>query len=250
MSQALLDALAAHEGIVCAVGAGGKKSLLYRLLSAHSGRVGLTASAMSAPPPRRLVDWRGIESAQVLDEQIPRAAMTHRRLAFACPSEKSGRVSGLAVEQIARLHTQVPFDLTLVKADGARMRGIKAPGPHEPLIVPGTQTLICVVSAGVIGARLNADNAHRPERLAECLDMQLNERITSAHIGALLAHPEVIHQNAGQAQVIALINQVDNAERRALARAAAESAMMARRSPARVVLGAMTASNPLVDIVA
>lgn len=250
MSQTLLDALAAHEGIVCAVGAGGKKSLLYRLLSEHPGRVGLTASAMSAPPPRRLVDWHCIGSADELDTQVPHAAMTHRRLAFACPSHKSGRVSGLAVEQIARLHTQAPFDLTLVKADGARMRGIKAPGPHEPRIVPGAQTLVYVVSASVIGARLNANNAHRPELLAERLAMQLNERITPAHIGALLAHPQVIHHNAGQAQVIAVINQVDDPERRALARIAAEAAMTATHPPARVVLGAMTATHPVVDIVA
>lgn len=250
MSEALLDALAAHRGIVCAVGAGGKKSLLYRLVSAHTGRVGLTASAMSAPPPRHLVDWRCIDTAAALDDQVPHAAISHRRLAFACPSEKSGRVSGLAGEQIARLHKQVPFDLTLVKADGARMRGIKAPGPHEPLIVPGTQTLIYVVSASVIGTRLNHDSAHRPELLAQRLGMQLNERITPAHIGALLAHPAVIYQNAGQAQVVAVINQVDDSERRALARTAAEAAMAAKNSPARVVLGAMTATNPVVDIVA
>ena len=42
----LLDLLAARTGLVCAVGAGGKKSTLYRLAEAHrlagTGRVGLT----------------------------------------------------------------------------------------------------------------------------------------------------------------------------------------------------------------
>ena len=40
----LLDALEAHSGLVCFVGAGGKKTILYRLGAAHPGRVGITAT--------------------------------------------------------------------------------------------------------------------------------------------------------------------------------------------------------------
>lgn len=249
MSQALINAVDAQAGIICAVGAGGKKSLLYRLLDAHPGRIGLTASAMTAPPSQRRVEWRCIASAEALAMQVPAAARDHRRLAFACPSDKPGRVSGLAVEQIATLHERAQFNVTLVKADGARMRGIKAPRADEPLVVPGTQTVIYVVSAHVIGATLNAEVAHRPNLLSERLGLAEGERITAAHVGQLLAHPAVIHQNAGDARVIALINQVDNDERRALARAAAEAAMHLAHAPSRVVLGAMSATNPLVDIV-
>ncbi len=38
----LLDLLDARAGIVCAVGAGGKKSLLRHLATAHPGRVAIT----------------------------------------------------------------------------------------------------------------------------------------------------------------------------------------------------------------
>ena len=51
----LLDALGARRGMVCAVGAGGKKSTLYRLAEAHravgSPSVALTTTVMAAPPP-------------------------------------------------------------------------------------------------------------------------------------------------------------------------------------------------------
>ena len=42
----LLDVLEARAGIVCAVGAGGKKTTLYRLADLHPGRVGLVQDAV------------------------------------------------------------------------------------------------------------------------------------------------------------------------------------------------------------
>ena len=53
----LLDLLAARHGLVAAVGAGGKKSTLYRLAEAHrlvgSARVGLTCTVSMGPPPQQ-----------------------------------------------------------------------------------------------------------------------------------------------------------------------------------------------------
>ena len=40
----LLDVLEAREGIVCAIGAGGKKSTLYALARHHPGKVAITAT--------------------------------------------------------------------------------------------------------------------------------------------------------------------------------------------------------------
>ena len=52
----LLDLLAAGGGIVAAVGAGGKKSTLYRLAEAHrlvgSARIGLTCTVSMGASPR------------------------------------------------------------------------------------------------------------------------------------------------------------------------------------------------------
>ena len=40
----LIDLLEARDGVVCATGAGGKKSVLYQLIREHPGRVALTAT--------------------------------------------------------------------------------------------------------------------------------------------------------------------------------------------------------------
>ena len=42
--SALLDLLDASTGVVCAVGAGGKKTLLNHLATTHPGRVALTTT--------------------------------------------------------------------------------------------------------------------------------------------------------------------------------------------------------------
>lgn len=249
MSLGLIDALEARTGIVCAVGAGGKKTTLYRLLDSHPGAIGLTATAMTTPPPGRRLDTRLIDSPEALLEAVPQAAAAHRRVGYACPSEKSGRVAGLPPEAVAEIHAAGGFDVTLVKADGARMRGIKAPREDEPLTVPGCQTVIFVVSAGVMGHPLDETIAHRLPELGRLLDITPGERITPDHVGQLLSDPQGAAHRLEGARLIALINQVDDAERLDLARAAAQRAMSGEHPPARVVLGAMTAPDPLIEFV-
>ena len=249
MTRALLDAFAARHGLICAVGAGGKKTTLYRLLAAHTGRVGLTATAMLTPPPRRLLDTRLIDSAAALVDKVPAAAREHRRVGFACPSNKSGRLAGLPPAAIAEIHDRAGFVATLVKADGARMRGIKAPRPDEPLLVPGCSTVIYVVSAAVIGCPLDDSVAHRLPELSALLQLAPGDLITPRHIGRLLSHPQGARQQVGRARLIALINQVDSPSRLVVAREAARLAMCGDDPPERVVLGAMKAAQPIAEIV-
>ena len=45
--ESLLDLLGARSGIVCAVGAGGKKTVLQHLAAAHPGRVAMTATGVT-----------------------------------------------------------------------------------------------------------------------------------------------------------------------------------------------------------
>ncbi len=246
----LLDALDAHQGIICAVGAGGKKSTLYRLLEAHPGRVGLTASVMTAPPSARRVDQRFFAAnTDELRRLVPAAAGEQRRVAFALASEKSGRVAGLPPALITELHKNAGFDVTLVKADGARMRGIKAPREDEPVVVPNSTTVIYVVSAGVIGQPLDETTAHRLPELCQLLNAKPGEPLTPAHLARLINHPQGGAQGAEGIRRIALINQVDDAATADLARQAAEAAMLGTTPPLRVVLGSMHAPDPVVEIV-
>lgn len=233
--SALLAALGIDNGIVAAIGAGGKKSLLYAIAAASRGRVAWTATVHSPRPPR----WTGMEiNVAAPDELIRRAGASsdERVRAFVRPAAKTGRVAGLDAGQVEALHAAGGFDLTLVKADGARMRGIKAPKPGEPVLPPTTRRVLVVVSAGVLGRPLNAEIAHRPERIGEVADLAMNEPLGPSHFARLFSHPRGLLQGTSGFEVQAVINQVDDAQRRHDAEAAALAMLASNPALGRVVL--------------
>jgi probable selenium-dependent hydroxylase accessory protein YqeC len=252
-AKALLDALDAGRGVVCAVGAGGKKSALYRLAEAHraigSARVGLTATVMIASPPGNLFGELVIERADALELALARAVAERRIVAFAEPSSKPGRLGGLAPELVASLHARYGFTVTLVKADGARMRLIKAPAEDEPVLPPDTTTLLPVISAQAIGRPLTPAIAHRPERVAWVTGAASDEPLTPIHIARLLVSEAGSLRKAGTATVVPIINMVESQPTRLVAREAARHALAMTGRFDRVVLAAMAAPQPLVEVV-
>jgi probable selenium-dependent hydroxylase accessory protein YqeC len=225
MSERLLKLLGAEEGIVCAVGAGGKKTTLYALAAAHPGRVAMTATVFMTAFSRRLGAYRLITEEPDLPATVA-ATSGHRRVAYARPSDKPGRVAGVPPEVIGDCHRQGAFDLTLVKADGARMRAIKAPATDEPVIPDTATTVLCIVSAAAIGEPLDDRIAHRPERIEAVTGLTAGEAISPAAVGRLLGADNGSLQGIPEcARVIAIINAVDDADRRQAAREAAHAAL-------------------------
>ena len=90
----LLDVLAARRGIVCAVGAGGKKTTLYRLARAARAEglapVGLTTTVQMAAVPESLGAHVIVAEAEEAAEAAVRAAAagSHPLVAFARPAPR------------------------------------------------------------------------------------------------------------------------------------------------------------------
>ncbi|MEZ5931323.1 MAG: selenium cofactor biosynthesis protein YqeC [Alphaproteobacteria bacterium] len=254
-AEALVDALRARSGIVAAVGAGGKKSTLYRLLEAHRAlgtrRVLLTSTVQIATPPSGL----GVETLIVgADAAIADIGSRDGLWLIAGPSLKAdapkpSRYGGLAEDTIPRLHRSGAFAVTLVKADGARMRMIKAPADTEPALPEGVTTVLPIVSARVFGRPLTEKLAHRPERLCQVIDAEPGIELTPRHVAHLLASPEGGLKRVGSAQVVPVITMVEGAERLAQAQEAARLALAMTERFERVVLASMTGAAPLVDVV-
>lgn len=250
---ALLDLLAARRGLVCVVGAGGKKSTLYRLVDAHlaagSARVGLTCTVAMAPPPPSLGAPLIARSADLV-----RALAAHHREAgvviYAQPSAKPGRIGGMPPAVLSRLHADGGFDVTLIKADGARMRWIKAPAPEEPVLPPNANTVLPLVSARVFGQPLSQAVAHRPERVAAVTGAEPGEPLTPEHVARLLTSERGALQGTGGATVVPIINMVDDPTMRAPALAAARLALERSDRFSRVVLTSMIAGDPVVEVIA
>ena len=252
-AQAFLDLLAAHQGLVAVVGAGGKKSTLHRLAEAHLALghqpIGLTATVAMGWPPASLPAGRRVAPGAELAATIATLARRQPLLVYGQPPTKPGRLTGLPPAEVAHCHAIGGFVVTLVKADGARMRGIKAPAATEPVLPPGVTTILPIVSARVIGRPLDPRTAHRPERVALATGAALGETLTADHVGRLLASPDGALRGVGDATVVPIINMVDDQASRPAAQAAADRALAESDRFDRVVLTSMIAAEPVVEVV-
>ena len=248
MTDSLVDLLAARSGIVCAVGAGGKKTTLYRLAREHPGRVGVTSTVLIPPFPRGMADREIIADESALPGAL-RTASRARVVAFAHPSTRRARLAGLRPELVGRAHRMGGFDLTVVKADGARSRWIKAPAADEPVLPPDASTVLPIVSARALGSPLSDAVAHRLELVERLTGARRGEPLAAEHLARLLAHPDGALKAVGKAVVIPIINMVDDPELEAGAVAAARAALAATRRFDLIVLAAMRRRDPIVRVI-
>lgn len=248
MASDLLDLFQARVGVVCIVGAGGKKTTLYRLATAHPGRVGITSTVLTPPFRKRLGAHFVVEEEANLSAAVASAARKYDRVAYATPCVRRARFGGVAPSQVIEIHTQAGFDVSFVKGDGARLRWIKAPQEDEPVIPPASVT-IPVLSARAMGERLSEKITHRLEEFIRVTGARYGEPITPELVARLLASKRGSLKNVGHARVIALINMVDNPEQRAMAQDAAEQALELSPRIERVILARMIDDDPIVAIV-
>lgn len=151
----LAERLGVAPGITAVIGSGGKTTLLEALgrqLAGRGRRVLLCTTTKIRPFP-------GIPWARSAEElEAPRGAL----LCAGRPVEGEGKLTdpGVPLERLLER-----FDYILAEADGAAGRPLKAHAPWEPVIPPGTGTLIQVVGASGFGRPI-AQAVHRPERYA------------------------------------------------------------------------------------
>ena len=247
--DSLLDLLDARSGVVCAVGAGGKKSLLAHLATAHPGRVAITATAFTTYFQEHL----GFACAVDADERLPAAVARldpAASVAYACPDDRPGRGAGVNPATIERIHRDGGFAATYVKADGARMRLVKAPADTEPALPACCTTVLPVLSARAIGEPLTSRVAHRIERIERVAGLRENEPIGAIHVARLLASPDGLLKSTEGRRVVPVINMVDDAAREAQARDAAAAALELCARIDRVVLVSLArGADPVVGVV-
>jgi len=250
MAHSLLELCQAERGLICAVGAGGKKSLLLRLATAHPGPVGLTATVPIALPPRHglrcLVEQDGDRMVEAVSVALDQG---ESRLVFAAPPPKPGRLGGLEPELVQQIHDLGGFKATLVKADGARMLALKAPEAWEPVCPKNTTTVLAVLSASVIGEPLSERIAHRIERVEAVCGIRRGDPLTPEALARLMTSEEGLLKGCGSASVVPVINMVDDEARLARARTLAIQALNQTGRFDKVVLTCLRAEDPVVDVV-
>lgn len=245
MSIAPEDALPT-TGLVCVVGAGGKKTTLYTL--ANRLDCGVVTATVRIP---------------IFDDHVARVVVTEGPTDALAAATEPGFPLGLVPEREREdrylgYDPAVVDDLAaahdgpvLVKADGARMREFKAPSDREPQIPAAADAVIPIASAHVVGEALADERVHRPERVAAIAGIDEGEAVTAEAVGRVLASPKGGLKDApADAEVAALVNKVDDAEDEAAARDIAAAAFEADEAGRldRVVLAAL-GEDRIVDVI-
>jgi probable selenium-dependent hydroxylase accessory protein YqeC len=238
----LVEAIDADAGLTPVVGAGGKKTLLYRLAGTLD-RVVLTATVRIP-----VFDDR-VASVQTAADPVPALDWADFPLGLVAGQEREDRYEGYDPEDVDRL--AVTHDgPVIVKADGARTRWLKAPGDHEPRIPRSADRVVPVASARIVGEPLTESRVHRPERVAAITDAAVGDVVTPEHVATVLTHPEgALKRVPAEADVIALINMVDTPAVRESAETIAHRVL--ERAPDavdRVVLTRLISEKPVVDV--
>jgi len=237
---AALDA----EGLVCLVGAGGKKTTMYAL-AAENDRAVVTATV------RIPIFDPHVEHVEVSEDPLATlVTAADWPLGLVPEQEFEDRYRGYEPETVAdigRAHDGPVF----VKADGARMREFKAPGENEPRIPDAADTVVPIASAHVVGEPLDEELVHRPERVAAVAGAEVGDEITPETVGRVLAGPDGgLRGVPDGATAVPLVNKVDDDEDLAAARAVADSVLdHADRSVVPRVVLAQLAEERVVEIV-
>lgn len=248
-SKKLIEAVSAEQGIVCIVGAGGKKSMITRLAQQHPGRLAVTATVMIPPFWPELKITPVVACADKLQAEVLELSKSSvQRFAYAVPANKPGRNAGLEPATIERLHQDLGLDVSYIKADGARGRLIKAPGSAEPVLPKSTSTVLAMLSIHACGQVLDQRIAHHPELLAERVKVNLGEKLKPIHLARSFAHAQGALQHATNMRVIPVINMVDNEHFLDLARQVAEQLFLMTSHYPTVVLTALKQEQPLIDV--
>lgn len=245
----LLDLLCARSGLVCTIGAGGKKTTLFRLLEAHPGRVALTSTVFIPIFPKDFKVHVVREPVGTLLSAVERACSKHRLVAYTQLTSKRDRYEGVPATKVQEIHERLGFDVTLVKADGARTRLVKAPAEDEPQLPERVTTVIPVVSAKALNRPLSERIAHRVEQIERVSGLRTGDVLRPGHVARLLASPQGLLKGVGTANVIPIINMVDDLESKALALETASAALGLTTRFDRVVLTSMRSADPVVEVV-
>ncbi|MBW7883801.1 MAG: putative selenium-dependent hydroxylase accessory protein YqeC [Caldilineaceae bacterium] len=123
-----------------------------------------------------------------------------------------------------------------VEADGSKMRPVKAPAAHEPVLPATTSVLVPAMGIDALGAPIDAVHVHRPDRVRAVLGLatETAERLTPAQAAQLLIAREGGAKGlAPPMRLLPLLNKADTPLRLVLGRLVAE--LLARQGHASLL---------------
>ncbi len=204
--------------VVAFVGGGGKTTAMFQLAHELAPRLRVLtttttrifAAQINRSPARVTFDPKQQTLTDILPHLDAAIAQHGQVLLIGQADAASGKAFGLPPDLIDILAASGHFDVILNEADGSRMRPLKAPAAHEPVIPDCTTVVVPTVGLDVLGRPLNDETVHRAGLVSQLSDTPLGQAVTASTIAVLLSHLEGgLKSIPPQARVIPLLNKAD-----------------------------------------
>lgn len=206
------------------VGAGGKTSVLFHLAREYiensinrTDKVILTATTHIATDQVQFADNH--LSLDRFSEINPLSSRLSEGVTLITGADtKDERTEGLGgklLDYVLKLGDSQKIPI-FIEADGSRMRPLKAPAPHEPVIPPWVDTVVVIAGLSALNEELTDKWVHRPERFARLAGIQLGDVIHPDAVARVLISPDGGLKGIPKgARRVALLNRADTPEREA-----------------------------------
>lgn len=202
--------------VVTLVGGGGKTSLMYYLLrimkDAGYTVIATTTTKLSSQQLR----WNNFIQIDSVDAgyqaiQEAKGMGDHVTLVSSQDIQLPGKMLGIPGEWIDQLAIRCKDVIFIVEGDGSAGKSLKGHMEHEPVFPSSSSLVIPVIGIDSVGAQLNAQGVHRPEKICELTGVIAQSLVTIELITKLLFHPQgYLHNCPKHNLIVPFINKVES----------------------------------------
>lgn len=185
-----------RPGITAIVGAGGKSTVLRKLV--EYGRLSGVPTLVTTTTKMYLsqvADWNPYMGDDFNEgEHICAEHVQAGRCASWFGGQDETKVTSLATTEIDAIHHIHPDWHILVEADGAKEKWLKAPRTSEPVIPTLTQMTVGVVNLQMLGKPLLEEHVHNLDLVLRVLEVEKGSFLSPTMLVDLINHPAGLFQ--------------------------------------------------------
>jgi len=203
-----------HSDHVALVGGGGKTTTMWSMAREYArlGPTVVTSTTKAGAPPGDvpLVTWAAeLPSGHDLQAAMGTALQLSRLVALGS-GVRDGRLEGVSPIVVDEVFLRCGAGYIVNEADGARMKPFKAPAEYEP-VIPSTTTL-CVIVVGLdaIGAPIDEEHLHRPDKIVALTGATMGAPLSAEHVAKIVRVYLERLEGLESVRAAVLVNKADN----------------------------------------